>query len=108
MIEEIFKQYKEINFKIINSLKEDKEDVKLLDEREKIIKKIVSSDIDKNEFEKIYEVMGLKDLDKEIEEILKEKMQAVKADIKKLAMGKAATNGYAATNRSGNFYGTKI
>jgi hypothetical protein len=108
MIKEIFKQYKEIDLKIIKSLKEDEEDVKLFDERGDIIKTIVSSNFDKSELSKIYEDMKLKELDNEIEEVLKEKMDSVKKDIKKLAIGKDAVKGYAAINRSGNFFGTKI
>lgn len=108
MIKEIFEHYKEIDLKIIESLKQDKEDVKLFDERGDVIKTIVSSNIDKSELAKIYEDMRLKELDKEIEEVLKEKMNSVKKSIKKLAIGKDAVKGYAAINRSGNFYGTKI
>lgn len=108
MIKEIFIEYKQIDLKIINSLKEDKEDVKLFDERGEIIKKIVSYNVDKSEAVKIYGDMGIKELDKKIEEVLKEKMNEVKKSIKKLSMGKNAIKGYAATNRNGNFYGTKI
>ena len=108
MIEEIFIEYKEIDLKIINSLKEDKEDAELMEERGKIIKRIVSLNMDKSEAEKVYQDMKLQDLDKEIETILKEKMEDVKNDIKKLARGKAATKSYAAANRSGNFFGTKV
>lgn len=108
MIKKIFEEYKEIDLKIINSLKEDKDDAKLLDERGDIIKRIVSSNIDKSELAKIYEDMRLKELDDEIEEVLKEKMDLVKKDIKKLARGKNAVKGYAATNRSGNFFATKV
>ena len=108
MIKDIFIQYKEIDIKIIKSLKEDKEDVKLFDERGDVIKMIVSSNIDKSELAKIYEDMKLEELDNEIEEILKEKMDLVKKNIRKLAIGKDAVNGYAATNRRGNLFGTKI
>lgn len=108
MIKEIFEQYKEIDLKIIESLKEDKEDVKLFDERGDVIKTIVSSNMDKSELAKIYEDMKLEELDREIEEVLKEKMNSVKKSIKKLAIGKDAVKGYAAINRSGNFFGTKM
>ncbi|OOM16271.1 hypothetical protein [Clostridium saccharobutylicum] len=108
MIKKIFEEYKEIDLKIINSLKEDKDDTKLLDERGDVVKRIVSSNIDKSELAKIYEDMRLKELDDEIEEVLKEKMDLVKKDIKKLAIGKDAVKGYAATNRSGNFFGAKV
>lgn len=108
MIEEIFNEYKEINLKIIKTLKENKEDVELMNERGRIVNKIVAFNMDKSEVKKIYENMNLEKLDKEIELILKEKMQDVKNDIKKLAIGKAATRSYAAANRNGNFFGTKV
>lgn len=108
MIEDIFEQYKEMNFKIIKSIKEDKEDVKLIEEREKIIKQIIDSNLDKNEVLRIYKDMNLEELDKELEKILKDKMEIVKISIKKLAAGKAVTKSYAAVNRSGNFFGTKV
>lgn len=108
MLEETFKQYKEIDLKIIESLKEDKENFELFNERGEVIKIIVSSNINKSEAAKIYEDMGLKDIDKEIEDILKEKMDSVKTKIKKLAIGKVASKGYAASNRAENSFGTKI
>lgn len=108
MIEDIFKQYKEMDLKIIKSIKEDKEDVRLIEEREKIVKQIIDSSLDKNEALRIYKDMNLENLDKELEKALKEKMEVVKISIKKLAAGKAVMKSYAAVNRSGNFFGTKI
>ncbi|SFC60685.1 flagellar protein FliT [Clostridium uliginosum] len=104
----VFNEYKEINLKIINLIKEDKEDVALLEKREETIKKFIFLDMEKSKFRKIYEDMGLRELDRELENALKEKMISVKNDIKKLKAGKEANKGYININRNLNFFSTKI
>ncbi|AOR22907.1 hypothetical protein [Clostridium taeniosporum] len=105
---DIFNDYKEINLEIINSIKEDKEDISLLEKREEIIKKIFSLKLEKSEIKKIYKEKGLDILDKELEDVLKEKMLSVKEEIKQISKQKQANLGYVNANRSGNFFSTKI
>lgn len=108
MYTEIFTQYKNIDLNIIKSLKDDKEDITLLDDREYIIKKIVSLKLDKDTFLKYYKDMELDNLDVEIENLLKEKLQNVQQEIRKLKMAGQANKGYAASNRQENFFSKKV
>ncbi len=105
---DIFNEYKEINLEIINSIKEDKEDISLLEKREEIIKKIVFLNIEKSEIKKIYKEKELDILDEELENTLREKMLSVKEEIKNISNQKQANLGYVNANRSGNFFSTKI
>lgn len=108
MENEIFDEYRQINLKIIDSIKNDKEDIKLLEQREIIIKKIFSLNLDKDKIKKIYIEKNLDDLDKELECVLKNKMLSVKQEIKQLVAKKQANLGYATANRTNNFFSTRI
>ncbi|GAA0077568.1 hypothetical protein UT300005_19460 [Clostridium sp. CTA-5] len=103
----IFNEYKEINIEILNSIKEDREDIVLFEKREEIIKKIISLNLEKNEIKKIYKENKLDILDKELEETLKEKMLSVKKEIKKISNQKQANLRYANSNRITNFFSTR-
>lgn len=104
MLIDILNEYKEINLQIINSIKNDKEDIELLNQREKIIQKILLMNPEKDEIKKLYIDMGLKELDIELEKTLKEQMDLVKGNIKKLAKGIAASKSYASVNRARSCY----
>ena len=105
---DIFNEYREITLEIINSIKNDKEDISLFEKREEIIKEVLSLELDKSEIKKIYIEQKLDILDKELEYILKEKMSSVKEEIKKISNQKQANLGYVNVNRSSNFFSKKI
>lgn len=104
MCEDILNRYKQINIQIIESIRKDREEIKLFDKREQIVKEILCMNKSKKEIKATYEKMGLKELDKEVEEILKEKMNNVKVKITNLAKSKAAHKSYNQANRSGSFF----
>lgn len=104
MLEDIFNQYREINLKIIELVKEDKSAITLFEKREEIIKNIFSLNLEKSEINKIYIEKGLKILDKELENILIEKMLLVKDEIKKITIQKQANLRYVNANRTNNFF----
>lgn len=104
----IFDEYRQINLKIIDTIKNDKEDIKLLEQREIVIKNIFSLNLDKDKIKKIYIEEKLDELDKELECILKNKMLSVKQEIKQLTVKKQANLGYATANRNNNFFSTRI
>lgn len=106
MDRDIFNEYKEINLKIINSIKEDKEDITLFEKREEIIKKIISLSLEKSEIKRIYSENKLDILDKELEETLKEKMLSVKKEIIRISNQKQANLRYVNANRGSNFFST--
>ena len=101
---DIFNQYKEINIQIIESIREDKEEIKLFDKREQIVNEILSINASREEVKRTYEEMELNVLDKEIDRILKEKMKNVKHRIASLAKSKAAHKSYNQVNRCGSFF----
>ena len=104
---DIFNEYKEINIEILNSIKEDREDITLFEKREEIIKKILSLNLEKSEIKKIYKENKLDILDKELEETLRNKMLSVKKELKKMSNQKQANLIYANTNRITNFFSTR-
>ncbi|WP_252214102.1 flagellar protein FliT [Clostridium sp. VAP41] len=104
----IFNEYKEINFKIINSIKEDKEDISLFEKRDDAIKEILGLDLDKSEIKKIYIEEEVDILDKELEIILKDKMSSIKTEIQQIASKKQANLGYANANRGSNFFSKRV
>lgn len=104
----IFQEYKEINLSIIKSIRENNEDLYLFEKREKIIEKIFSLGIDKTEIKKIYLQQKLDVLDKELEDIIREKIIWVKAEIKQINAKKQANLGYASVNRVNNFFSKRV
>ena len=108
MIIDVLNQYKEINLQIINALKNDKEDVELLEKRGEILNKMFSMDVEKNQLRRLYDDMGLKDLDMELERTIKEKMDSVKEEIRTLSRSKEANKTYSSMNRQINFFSKKI
>lgn len=104
---DIFNEYKEINLQIINSIKEDKEDISLFEKRDDALKKILALDLDKGEIRRIY-IEEINILDRELENILKDKMSSVKTEIQQIASKKQANLGYANINRGSNFFSKRV
>lgn len=104
---DIFNEYKEINLQIINSIKEDKEDISLFEKRDDALKKILALDLDKGEIKRIY-IEEINILDRELEIILKDKMSSVKTEIQQIASKKQANLGYANVNRGSNFFSKRV
>lgn len=105
---DIFNKYKEINIRIIKSIKNDIEDMKLLQEREQIIKEILLMKVSKEEMKNTYDEMGLRELDKKLEKILREKMMSVKNQMNNIAKSRVANKGYANVNRRTNFFSANV
>ncbi|MBN1073445.1 flagellar protein FliT [Clostridium botulinum] len=105
---DIFNDYEKVNSEIIKSIKDDREDVGLLEKREEIIQKIFSLKLEKSEIRKIYIEKKLDVLDKELEDVLKDKMLSVKEEIRKISSKKQANLGYATANRATNFFSKRV
>lgn len=105
---DIFNKYKEVNIKIINSIKNDTEDTNLLQEREQIIKEMLGMNISKEEMKNIYDKMGLRELDNQLEEILRQKMIDVKNQMNNIAKSRVASKGYTNVNRRINFFSANV
>jgi hypothetical protein len=105
---DIFEKYKDIDLKILESIEQDKENIELLESREKIINEMLSLDIEKDEIKMKYEELGLDKLDEEIGQSLKDKMNLVKRQIKKIKIAKKANRGYASAQRGQSVFSQKI
>lgn len=104
----IWDDYKNITLKIIKSIEEDMENVQLLDNREKVIEKLLNSSISKEELKFSYEEENINELDKKLEYVLKNKMQDVKEEIKKLKVSRQANKLYSNINSNKYFFSTKV
>lgn len=105
---EKFNRYRDINLHIINSIKENRENLNLFKEREEAINEILSLDLDKVKIKRIYLDEGLDMLDRELEYILKEKMVSIKAEIRQVKDRKQANLRYATANRSSSFFSKRV
>ncbi|NME82794.1 flagellar protein FliT [Clostridium sp. SM-530-WT-3G] len=108
MNNELFDKYKLVNLEIIDSIKNDNEDISLFEKREKLIGELFNLNWSKEQKRMMYNNMGLVDLDKEIERLLKEKMIRIKEKINKIAKNKAANKSYNSVNRRSNFFSANV
>ncbi|HCW53644.1 MAG TPA: flagellar protein FliT [Clostridium sp.] len=105
---DIFEEYRMININIISSLKNDTESIELFDKREKIIEELCCMNCSIEEKKKMYNNMGLAELDKDINNLLKEKMENIKGKINHIARNKVANKSYNSVNRRTNFFSVNV
>lgn len=108
MIEKILEDYKNITEKIIIDISKDEEVLKLMNEREKLIKLLFSSEENKDKIRDLYLSMGLLNLDEELRLAIDKERLKVKEEIRKLHNIKSANNAYDKNRRINNFFSTKI
>ena len=99
--------YKEISLQIVESLKN--EDIyileKLLDKRQEIL----DNQIDNNEFKHKLINEGIIDIDRQIDELLKNNMEKVKQEIKEYRLSKQVNNSYRNYNNGNlNIFNKKV
>ncbi|MDU6036802.1 MAG: flagellar protein FliT [Clostridium butyricum] len=107
-MKKIWNEYKNITLKIIKSIEEDKEDIQLFDNRENVIENLLNSNISKEELKLSYEEENINELDKKLEYVLKNKMQDVKEEIKKVKVSHQANKLYSNINSNKYFFSTKV
>lgn len=107
-MKKIWDEYKNITLKIIKSIEEDKEDIQLFDNRENVIGNLLNSNFSKEELKLSYEEEKINELDKKLECVLKNKMQDVKEEIKKLKVSRQANKLYSNINSNKYFFSTKV
>ena len=104
----IWDEYKKLTLNIIRSIEEDKEDIQLFDNREMIIENLLNSNFSKEELKLSYEDEKIEELDKKLEYVLKNKMQDVKEEIKKVKVSHQANKLYSNINSNKYFFSTKV
>lgn len=108
MDKKIFDEYKNITLKIIKAVDNDEDCLELMNKRKEIIESITLSNINKSVIKSIYYEYGLSELDKCLENTIKNKLKETKETINKVAKGKQAINGYNLASNKQNFYSVKI
>lgn len=108
MEREILEQYKDLNIKIINSIKNDEDCLALMGKREELIKKIISEKYDKSVLRSIYKEYNLAELDKSLEYVINNKLKETKQAINISVQSRQAIKGYNSTINNENFYSVKI
>lgn len=104
----IWDEYKSVTLNIIKSIEEDKEDIQLFDSREKVIENLLNSNFSKEELKLSYKEEKIDELDKKLEYVLKNKMQDVKEEIKKVKISHQANKLYSNINSNKYFFSTKV
>lgn len=104
MIDDIFKAYEKIDIEIIQSIKEDKENIELFDKRQSIIDEMLNTNIEKKVLLKLYENSGLKELDDILKKELERKIHVVKKEMQNNNDRKKLVTGYTAINRMSGFF----
>lgn len=108
MIEKILDDYKDLTEKIIRNISNDIEVIKLMEEREKVIKKLFIYEDDKKKIKELYLAKDLLDLDKELKVSIEKEKLKVKEEIKNIHKIKNANNAYGKNKMKNNFFNTKI
>ena len=108
MERQILEQYKNLNIKIINYIKNDEDCLVLIEEREELNKKITSGKYKKNILKNIYQEYDLYELDKCLEYVTNSKLKETKHAINKSAQSRQIIKGYNSTINNENFYSVKI
>lgn len=108
MIEKILDDYKEITEKIMNNIENDKEVIKLMEEREDLIKSILIDKDNKESIRELYLSKGLLDQDEKLKSLIINEKNKVKEEIANLHKIKNANNAYEKNRNVNNFFNIKI
>lgn len=108
MIEDILDDYKNITKKIIKVISNDDEVIKLMEEREQLIKSLFSNVETVENIKRIYLNKGLLELDKELKIAIENEKIKVKEELKKIHNQKNAKNAYDRNRPINKFFSTKI
>ncbi|MDU5105250.1 flagellar protein FliT [Clostridium sp.] len=108
MIDELLNEYKSITISIIEKIGNDEEALKLIEKREKLIKKIFTEENNIEEIKKAYLDMNLLDLDEKLKNAIDNEKFLVKEEIRNIHKMKNANNAYGKNRKVNNYFNTKI
>lgn len=104
-----FIELKKITNDIITKVEKEENVQELLDKRENIINKIISSPEDKVVKEKLYKELNISDDEKKLMEMLEKQSKNVKEEIKKIQNRKKAYSNYSyASNGINNLFSRRV
>lgn len=108
MIEKILDDYKNLTKKIIENINKDEEVIKLMEDREEIIKKMCSYENNREQIKEILLNQDLINLDKKLKSAIEKEKNQVKEEIGSLHKLKNANNAYEKNKKINNFFSIKI
>ncbi|MGY5239911.1 flagellar protein FliT [Clostridium tertium] len=108
MIEKILDDYKNITKKIIENIDKDEEVIKLMENREEIIKKLCNYKNNKEQIKEIFLDQDLISLDLKLKSVIEKEKNQVKEEIRSLHKSKSASNAYEKNRKINNFFSVKI
>ncbi|MDB1941297.1 MULTISPECIES: flagellar protein FliT [Clostridium] len=108
MIQKILDDYKNITKKIIENINKDEEVIKLMEEREEIVKRLCSYGNNKEEIKEMFFYQDLINLDKKLKSAIEKEKNQVKEEIRSLHKLKSANNAYEKNRKINNFFSVKI
>ncbi|MDB1922510.1 flagellar protein FliT [Clostridium tertium] len=108
MIEKILDDYKNLTKKIIENINKDEEVIKLMEDREEIIKKMCSYENNREQIKEILLNQDLINLDKKLKSAIEKEKNQVKEEIRSLHKLKNANNAYEKNKKINNFFSIKI
>ncbi|GAA0821035.1 flagellar protein FliT [Clostridium tertium] len=108
MIEKILDDYKNITKKIIENIDKDEEVIKLMENREEIIKKLCNYENNKEQIKEIIFYQDLISLDRKLKLAIEKEKNRVKEEIRSLHKLKNANNAYEKNRKINNFFNVKI
>ncbi len=106
-VDELLQKYKEISLSIAEKLKNDEDVLGLFKSRENIIKEIEELDEEKSTIANKIKKLGIMELDKELEELIKNNMDYIKKELVKVRKSKQAYSKYSGFNSNAVIFSTK-
>lgn len=107
-LDKLLKEYREISLSMIEKIKNEEEISSSLQKRQSIINEINNLNIDKQIISKKIDELGIINIDKEVEELIKNSMLNVKKQIKKIKQSQEAHKKYVNFNGNPVIFSTKI
>jgi len=106
-LDKLLEQYKHISLTMVERIKKEEDISSFLKKREVIINEINELNIDKQLICNKIEVLEIMEIEKELEELIKNSMLDVKKEIKKVKQSREAYKKYADFNGNAVIFSTK-
>jgi len=104
----VLEKYKSVSLDLIKEIRGEANTEKLMEERQKLINKIVEIDLSKEEKMKIGKEFDILNLEKQVKEVIEEEQKKVKEKIREIGIKKQANKGYGSNINSINFFNRKV
>ncbi|MBV7272254.1 hypothetical protein [Clostridium thailandense] len=109
-LKDILIKYKEYTMQIIKVVEEDNLDLleELIQSRQMLVDKALNSIVEKEEGKKMYKELELDEVQEKLNTLMSVKLEAVRAEMEKVAKSKRANNSYNKRYTSATIFSKKI